>query len=82
MIAHVCQPLAISPPKIVPLAASGSVWNGCGSYFFANAMISASRDGVGAERVRLARPDVLEVFHRRHVLRDLDVSIVTLHNGP
>ncbi len=42
MIAQVCQPLAISPPKIVPRAAAGSVWNGCGSYFFAKAMISGS----------------------------------------
>ena len=38
----VCQPLAISPPNGPSLAATGSTWNGCGSYSSAKAMISAS----------------------------------------
>jgi hypothetical protein len=41
-IAQVCQPLAMSPPKMDRRAASGSVWNGCGSYLRAKARISAS----------------------------------------
>ena len=38
----VCQPLAIRPPNGPSLAATGSTWNGCGSYSLAKAMISAS----------------------------------------
>ena len=30
--AHVCHPLAISPPKTDRFAASSSTWNGWGSY--------------------------------------------------
>src|SRR5262245_28766117 len=37
--AAVCQPLATSPPKKVPAAAFSSVWNGCGSYCDAKALI-------------------------------------------
>src|SRR5262245_64081737 len=40
--AAVCHPLATSPPKKVPAAAFSSVWNGCGSYCDAKAlMVSA-----------------------------------------
>jgi len=38
----VCQPLAMSPPNGPSAAATGSRWNGCGSYSLAKAMISAS----------------------------------------
>ena len=38
----VCQPLAMRPPYGPSLAATGSTWNGCGSYWLANAMMSAS----------------------------------------
>src|SRR5262245_24506468 len=37
--AAVCHPLATSPPKKVPAAAFSSVWNGCGSYCDAKALI-------------------------------------------
>lgn len=30
-MAQVCHPLATRPPKAEALAASGSVWKGCGS---------------------------------------------------
>ncbi len=37
-----CQPLAMRPPKMLRRAASGSVWNGCGSNWRAKASTSAS----------------------------------------
>ncbi len=37
--AAVCQPLATSPPKMLPAAASSSRWNGCGSKSAANALM-------------------------------------------
>ena len=39
-IRAVCQPLEIMPPKTVLVASSSSKWNGNGSYFFANSIIS------------------------------------------
>ena len=39
---QVCQPLAITPPKIEAAPASWSTWNGCGSNCVAKAMISSS----------------------------------------
>ena len=37
----VCQPLAMMPPYGPSFAATGSTWNGCGSYSVAKAMMSA-----------------------------------------
>src|SRR4029079_199971 len=42
VIAAVCQPLATCPRKIDPPAASGAVWEGCGSYSRAKAMIASA----------------------------------------
>ena len=39
--AHVCHPLAISPPKTDFFAASSSTWNGCGSYSRAKRTMSS-----------------------------------------
>src|SRR5471032_896403 len=39
---QVCQPLAMTPPKMDAAAASWSTWKGCGSNCVANAMISCS----------------------------------------
>ncbi len=44
-IAPVCQPLAIRPPNTDSFAASGSMWNGCGSHSRAKATISLSVTG-------------------------------------
>src|SRR5512134_161046 len=40
--AQVCQPLAMRPPNADAFAATGSMWNGCGSNCLAKSMISAS----------------------------------------
>ena len=42
MSAAVCQPLAINPPYSVFAAASGSVWNTCGSKRRPNSSTSSS----------------------------------------
>ena len=44
-MAHVCQPLAIKPPKCVAAPASWERWKGCGSNFVANLIISSSVTG-------------------------------------
>ena len=40
--AAVCQPLAMRPPYSVRFAASGSVWNSCGSQRRPNSSTSSS----------------------------------------
>jgi hypothetical protein len=59
-MAHVCQPLAMTVPKIESAAASGSTWNGCGSYRRANASISSS------VTVHVPRLEILEIPVRLH----------------
>ena len=54
--AAVCQPLAASPPKTVPRAASSSRWKGCGSNSAAKSLISLrGRPAAAPEAEFLAR---------------------------
>ena len=68
-MAPVCQPLAISPPKLDSCAASGSTWKGCGSHSARERDDLLLRDLARAELEDPTRLEVLEgqVGHRRSV---------------
>ena len=57
----VCQPLAMMPPYGLSFAATGSTWNGCGSYSVAKAMMWRLIHGEAAAVHGKARDVVLEV---------------------
>ena len=66
--AVVCQPLAIRPPNGDSLAASASMWNGCGSKRVANSTISSSVTVTGPTSADLADLEVLPVAHDPHAI--------------
>ena len=61
--AVVCQPLAIRPPNGLAFAASGSMWNGCGSKRVAKSTISCLAHGDRPDLGDVAGLEVLEVTH-------------------